>query len=153
MLSSGIAKETPRPTNATPSEMRAAALKRMRGRNEQCIAPTHIAETVRTGRNGSMAVKFSHSGHLLAIGCTSSDVVRYVLDGAQNVRPLRTFHNYVFSPSLSRLYDTDTGTWRFDCKPHHGLIYDIAWSPGDGFFASVAGDGCCLVMPLKSLRS
>jgi hypothetical protein len=80
------------------------------------------------------------SGALFQTSCgTSVEVCRKL-----SFRPLSA------NISGARLYDTDTGTWRFDCTPHHGLIYDIAWSPGDGFLASVAGDGCCLVRARES---
>eukprot|EP00981_Chlorochromonas_danica_P009400 scaffold2646_cov184-Ochromonas_danica.AAC.3 len=107
--------------------LRAAALRRLRRPDEGCAIPDKFLRRLDVGPEGAMVIKFSHSGHLLAIGS------RY------DSRNAPLYHQDMIYSLILYNTDTDEEIWA-DHIAHHSVIYDIQWSKNDRYLLTTSGD-------------
>jgi WD40 repeat protein len=92
-----------------------------------------------------MVVRFSHKGHLLAVGGAAPGGPSA---GSSSVpfAPVGGTSPYADTSYSVRLLDPDTGVevWS-DLFAHFGVIYDIQWSLSDAYFLTCSSDGTCKV--------
>jgi len=130
---------------ALHNKARSYAIKRLRSPREPCAIPDKMLHRLDVGPEGAMTIKYSTTGHLLAVG-SKSPTVPAVFSG--NVASA-----HVLGEAYSlKMYDTDSGEliWSQECA-HHGVIYSIAWSLDNAYVLTASGDGTVKVWDMGAL--
>lgn len=124
-------KESSKSEQKLQQKAKSSAIKRLRGKNEPCVVPDKLLHRLVVGPEGAVAVKYSHTGNLLAVAAKTG------------LPPVHALGSQLTGDVYSIiLYDSDKGLelWREDCA-HHGVIYDLEFSMDDAYLVSCSGDG------------
>jgi len=121
------------------------AIKRLRAPREPCALPDKVLHRIDVGPEGAMTIKYSHSGHLLAVGAKSPTVPALYSGNVAS--------SHILGEAYSlKMYDTDSGEliWCQECA-HHGVIYSISWSLDNSYLLTASGDGTVKVWDMSAL--
>lgn len=113
-----------------------AKRQRLRSKEYPCLIPNRVLMNFSTGRFGAFLVKFSKSGHLLAIVSPSG-------------KYFRPSDNHAFY-SL-RLFNIFWGKQVASIEiAHHGVIYALNWSNDDQYLLTCSADGTIKVWDVST---
>ena len=133
---------------AERTSMRAAVSRRSRSDAEPTIIPNRVLHRCHSsGKDGSVASRYSHSGVLLAIASKGTKAA------TAHVAPRGGgFSRYPGCLYALSILDSDTGDklWE-DELAHFGVVYDIKWSANDETLACCSSDGRVRIYAVRVL--
>ncbi len=112
---------------------------------EPCLLPDRVLFRLNVGPQGAMVVRFSNSGHVLAVACQAPSL-------PVNTIELNTFTALSGVTYNIRLYDAVTGKEVCTLSSvHQGVIYDLQFSKDDSFLLSCSTDSTAKVWDISNL--
>ncbi len=131
---------------AERAAMRSIVARRSRSALEPTVIPNRLIHRLSAGvQDGCSAVRYSHSGVLLAVGSISLKQDRSVAAsfGGGGSR----YPGVVYSVSI---FDSDTADLLWcDEYAHYGVVYDIKWLSDDSKLVTCSADGRCRIYDVK----
>jgi len=132
-------------TKSLHNKAKSYAIKRLRSPREPCAIPDRMLHRIDVGPEGAMTIKYSTTGHLLAVGAKSPTVPAIYSGNVASTHILGEAYSL-------KMYDTDSGEliWGQEYA-HHGVVYSIAWSLDNAYVLTASGDGTVKVWDMSAL--